>query len=112
GLEPGRFVDLVKAVDAGVVSSQKGREVLKPMLESDKPVVEIISELGLEQISDDSELREQVEKVLSEHPGPVEDVRAGKKNSVNFLVGQVMKETRGKANPGKVAEMIGEILSA
>ncbi|MEC9348601.1 MAG: hypothetical protein VX387_02685 [Planctomycetota bacterium] len=50
--------------------------------------------------------------MLSEHPGPVEDVRAGKKNSVNFLVGQVMKETRGKANPGKVAEMIGEILSA
>jgi aspartyl-tRNA(Asn)/glutamyl-tRNA(Gln) amidotransferase subunit B len=112
GLEPGRFVDLVKAVDAGVVSSQKGRDVLKPMLESDKPVLEIISELGLEQISDDSALREQVEKVLAEHPGPVEDVRAGKKNSVNFLVGQVMKETRGKANPGKVAEMIGEILSA
>ena len=112
GLEPGRFVDLVKAVDDGIVSSQKARDVLEPMLETDKSVAEIISELGLEQISDDSMLREQVEKVLAEHPGPVEDVRAGKKNSVNFLVGQVMKETRGKANPGKVAGIIGEILSA
>ena len=96
---------------AGTAESQKAREGLAPMLESDKPVAEIISELGLEQISDDSLLREQVEKVLAEHPGPVEDVRAGKKNSVNFLVGQVMKETRGKANPGKVAEIIGEVLS-
>ncbi|MEC8895967.1 MAG: Asp-tRNA(Asn)/Glu-tRNA(Gln) amidotransferase subunit GatB [Planctomycetota bacterium] len=111
GLDPGRFADLVKAVDDGVVSSQKARDVLEPLLESDKPVAEIISELGLEQISDDSMLREQVEKVLAEHPGPDEDVRAGKKNSVNFLVGQVMKETRGKANPGKVAEIIGELLS-
>ena len=79
---------------------------------TEQSFVNTFCELGLEQISDDSTLREQVEKVLSEHPGPVEDVRAGKKNSVNFLVGQVMKETRGKANPGKVAEMIGEILSA
>lgn len=111
GLDPGRFADLVKAVDDGVVSAQKARDVLEPLLESAKSVAEIISELGLEQISDDSMLREQVEKVLAEHPGPVEDVRAGKKNSVNFLVGQVMKETRGKANPGKVAEIIGEMLS-
>jgi aspartyl-tRNA(Asn)/glutamyl-tRNA(Gln) amidotransferase subunit B len=112
GLSPQRFVDLVKAADDGTVSKQKGRDVFKALLDSDKSVADVIKDLGLEQISDDSVLREQIEKVLAAHPGPVADVKEGKKNSVNFLVGQVMRESKGKANPGRVSQLIGEILGA
>ena len=103
-------MDLVKAVDDGTVSKQKGRDVFKALLESDKSVADIIKDLGLEQVNDDSVLREQIERVLAAHPGPVADVKEGKKNSINFLVGQVMRESKGKANPGRVSQLVGEIL--
>ena len=112
GLAPRRLVDLVQAVDEGTLSKQKGREVFKALLDGDRSVADIIKDLGLEQISDDSVLREQIETVLAAHPGPVSDVQQGKKNSVNFLVGQVMRETKGKANPGRVSQLIVEILGS
>jgi len=112
GLAPRRLVDLVQAVDEGTLSKQKGREVFKALLDGDRSVADIIKDLGLEQISDDSVLREQIETVLAAHPGPVSDVKQGKKNSVNFLVGQVMRETKGKANPGRVSQLIVEILGS
>jgi aspartyl-tRNA(Asn)/glutamyl-tRNA(Gln) amidotransferase subunit B len=108
GLSPPRLAELVKAIDEGKVSNQKARDVFKAMLGNEKGVGEVIKSLGLEQISDDSLLREAVADVIKAHPGPVDDVRNGKKNSINFLVGQVMKRTRGQANPGMVMKMIAE----
>jgi aspartyl-tRNA(Asn)/glutamyl-tRNA(Gln) amidotransferase subunit B len=110
GIGPERFVELVRAVDAGLVSTQKARDVFRAMLEDARPVAQIISELGLEQISDDALLATAVEAVLATHPGPVDDVRRGKKNSINFLVGQVMRQTKGKANPARVTELIRRAL--
>jgi aspartyl-tRNA(Asn)/glutamyl-tRNA(Gln) amidotransferase subunit B len=110
GLSPDRFVELLSAVDEGVVSKQKAREVLRAMLESDRPVRDIVAALGLEQISDESLLRVQVAEVVAAHPGPAADVRQGKKKSIHFLVGQVMQRTKGTANPGRVAELIREVL--
>lgn len=110
GLSPERLADLVKSIDAGKVSNQKARDVFKAMLGNEKGVEEVIKSLGLEQISDDSFLKEAVEEVIKAHPGPVSDVQSGKKNSINFLVGQVMKRTRGKANPPMVMKMIEESL--
>jgi aspartyl-tRNA(Asn)/glutamyl-tRNA(Gln) amidotransferase subunit B len=110
GISPERLTGLVRAVDDRKVSTQKARDVFKAMLHNEKPVEQVIGELGLEQISDDSVLRQAVEKVIGEHPGPVEDVRQGKKKSINFLVGQVMRATRGKANPSRVMELIQESL--
>ncbi len=110
GISPERFVDLVKAVDDGVVSTQKARDVFKAMLESDDDVAAIVEKLGLEQISDDSVLREQVEKVVAQHPGPAEELKSGKDKALNFLVGQVMRETKGKANPGIVSKLIREVV--
>ena len=112
GLTPARLVELVDAIEGGKVSQQKARDVFKAMLESQEPVEAIIESLGLSQISDDSVLRDAVAKVLAAQPAAVEDVRAGKKNSVNFLVGQVMRETKGKANPGMVSKLILEVVAA
>ncbi|MBI4606476.1 MAG: Asp-tRNA(Asn)/Glu-tRNA(Gln) amidotransferase subunit GatB [Planctomycetes bacterium] len=112
GVSPSRLVDLVRAIDEGKVSNQKARDVFKALLGNERPVADVIRALGLEQISDDAFLRDAVSAVIQEHPGPAEDVRKGKKNSVNFLVGQVMRRTKGQANPGMVAKLIGEVLGA
>lgn len=106
GVSPARLADLVKAVEDGKVSNQKARDVFKALLGNEKSVAEVIGELGLEQISDDSFLRQAIQNVVTAHPGPANDVRAGKKNSINFLVGQVMKQTKGQANPGLVLKML------
>ncbi len=109
GLSPGRLVDLIRATDDGKVSKQKAREVFKAMIASEKSADDAIEELGLGQISDDSQLRQAVEEVVAEQPKAFDDAREGKKQSVNFLVGQVMRKTKGKANPGMVAKMIQEL---
>ena len=121
GLSAERFTELVKAVDEGTLSTQKGRDVFKAMLSTERSVnqrsvnqrsvAELIADLGLEQISDDSLLREAVAQAIEANPGPAQDVREGKKQSVNFLVGQVMRATQGKANPGKVSQLIAEALA-
>jgi aspartyl-tRNA(Asn)/glutamyl-tRNA(Gln) amidotransferase subunit B len=110
GITPGRLVDLVKAVEAGKVSKQKAKDVFKAMLGNDRGVDEVIQALGLGQISEDSFLREAVKEVVAAHPEAADDVRKGKKNSFNFLMGQVMKRTKGKANPGMVNKMLEEVL--
>ncbi len=112
GISPVRLADLVKAIEEGKVSNQKAREVFKGMVGNDKPASEVIRALGLEQISDDAFIRQAVKDVIRAHPGPVEDVRKGKKNSVNFLVGQVLRQTRGQANPGMVLKLVEKELGA
>ena len=110
GVDPARFADIVRAVDDGALGKNNASDVLSAAATSDRPIADLIRDLGLEQISDDSFIDEAVQKVIAEHPGPVDDVRAGKKNSINFLVGQVMRATKGKANAGKVAELLRQAI--
>jgi aspartyl-tRNA(Asn)/glutamyl-tRNA(Gln) amidotransferase subunit B len=110
GLTAARLVDLVKAIEGGKVSKQKARDVFKAMLGTEDPVGKVIESLGLGQVSDDALLRSTVEAVIRANPGAVEDVRKGKKNSVNFLMGQVMRETKGQANPAVVTRLIQEVI--
>ena len=107
-LTPERLVELLETVDRKEVSHQGGRDVLKRLFEQDAPVAKLISELGLGMISDDSVIRDAVKKALADNPSVVEDVKSGKKNAGNFLMGQVMKATKGKANPGEVMRLITE----
>ncbi len=109
GIDPERFVELVAAVADERVSRQKSKDVFRAMLGNEKTVDGLIAELGLAQVSDDGFLRDAITEVFSEQPKALADVRAGKKNSVNFIVGQVMRKTKGKANPGKVAQLIEEL---
>ncbi len=106
-----RLVELLRAVDDGRVSGRAGKEVLEEMIRSGKGAEEVIREKGLEQISDEAQLREIIKQVLEQNPKQVEQYRKGKKGVIGFFVGQVMKATRGKANPQLVNKLIQEVLN-
>ena len=78
------------------------------MIESGGPAGAIVEKKGLKQISDTSELETIVEEVLAGNPGAVDDVKQGKKKAFGFLVGQVMRKTKGKANPQIINKMLKE----
>lgn len=75
---------------------------------SDKTPKQLVKELGLEQVSDEGAIAAIVDEVLAENPQSVADYKAGKDKAIGFLVGQVMKKSRGKANPGMVNKMLKE----
>ncbi|MAG55577.1 MAG: Asp-tRNA(Asn)/Glu-tRNA(Gln) amidotransferase GatCAB subunit B [Planctomycetes bacterium] len=103
----GRLVALVKD---GTVGAAGGKKVLAAMYgRPDADPRALIDELGLGQISDEGALREIVQRALDSNPKTVEDLKAGKKKAAGALVGWVMKETRGSANPGLVNKLIGEL---
>lgn len=106
-LTPKMLVDLMKMVSDGKISSKQSKQVMYKVLEEEKEPSIIVKELGVEQISDDKTIRDIVVKVLDEHPDLIEDHRKGK-NTFDFFVGQVMKATRGQANPSLTAQIIRE----
>ncbi|MBS4022743.1 MAG: Asp-tRNA(Asn)/Glu-tRNA(Gln) amidotransferase subunit GatB [Dethiobacter sp.] len=109
-LTPDNLAGLLSLVDKGTISGKIGKEVFEEMFTSGKKAQEIVSEKGLEQISDSGELEKVIDSIIAAHPGPVEDFRNGKTQTIGFLVGQVMKETRGKANPQAVNQILTEKL--
>lgn len=106
-LTPKMLVDLMQMVSDGKISSKQSKQVMYKVLEDEKEPSVIVKELGVEQISDDKTIRDIVVKVLDEHPDLIEDHRKGK-NTFDFFVGQVMKATRGQANPSLTAQIIRE----
>lgn len=101
------LVELLKLVEEGKISSKQSKEIFNKSLETGKSPKELVKELGMEQISDDTTIRSIVVKHLDLHPDLIEAHRKGK-NTFDFFVGQVMKETRGKANPSMTADIIKE----
>jgi aspartyl-tRNA(Asn)/glutamyl-tRNA(Gln) amidotransferase subunit B len=97
---------MVQLVDEGTISGKLAKTVFNEMLETGKGPDAIVKEKGLEQVSDTGALETAVDEVLSTCEAQVEEYRAGKQKVLGFLVGQVMKATRGKANP----QMVNEIL--
>ncbi len=97
---------LLKLVDAGVISGKIAKTVFDEMAKTGKLPDEIVQEKGLMQVSDTSELEQMVQNVIDKHPKEVSDYRGGKEKVIGFFVGQIMKETRGKANP----QMVNDIL--
>ena len=106
-LTPSMLVDLMEMVSSGKISSKQSKEVMYKALEENKEPKVIVKELGVEQISDDKTIRDIVVPILDEHPDLIEDHKKGK-NTFDFFVGQVMKATRGKANPSLTAQIIRE----
>ena len=96
---------LLKLMDDGTISNKIAKEVFEEMFKTGKGAEEIVEDKGLKQISDEDKLEEIVENIIEENPDAVEDIRNGKDKAIGFLVGQVMKETRGKANPQMVNQM-------
>ncbi|MDQ7842520.1 MAG: Asp-tRNA(Asn)/Glu-tRNA(Gln) amidotransferase subunit GatB [Armatimonadota bacterium] len=107
---PDHLAELLDLIETGTISGRTAKELLPDMLTTGSRPGELVRSRGLGQISDREALRAVVEEVLREHPAPVADVRAGKARAMAFLVGQVMKKTRGRANPEMVTALLREHL--
>ena len=102
--------NLVILIDKGTISSSIGKKVLEELFENPKDPEEIIKEKGWIQISDENEIKEIALKILEANPQSVADYKAGKDRALGFLVGQAMKQTKGKANPKMLNEIFLEEL--
>lgn len=105
------FAQLLKLIDDGTISGKIAKAVFEEMFESGKKPGDIVKEKGLVQISDEGAITEIVAKVISANPQSVEDFNNGKDRAIGFLVGQVMKESKGKANPGMVNKLLIDMLN-
>ncbi|MFA6078774.1 MAG: Asp-tRNA(Asn)/Glu-tRNA(Gln) amidotransferase subunit GatB [Candidatus Omnitrophota bacterium] len=101
-MKPGSLAGLLSMIDKGVISGKMAKEVLADAVETGRDPREIVESKGLSQISDLSALETVVGAVLQKNEKSVTDYKSGKKNALAFLIGQIMKETKGKANPAVV----------
>ncbi len=106
GLRPEKLADILRMSGEGVISGLAAKEVLGEHMISGKDPAAIVKEKGLEQLSDSSALDGMIDKVLAENQRSVKDFKNGKDNALSYLIGQVMKETKGKANPKIAGEML------
>ena len=102
---------LIILIDNGTISSAIAKKVVEELFENPKDPEEIIKEKGWIQISDESAIKEVVLKVLANNEQSIIDYKAGKDRALGFLVGQAMKETKGKANPQMLNKMFLEELN-
>ncbi len=106
---------IIKLIEDGTISSSIGKKVLEELFslskENMKQPKEIIEEKGWVQVSDENVIKEVVSKILAANPGSVADYKAGKTKAMAFLVGQAMKETKGKANPQMLNKIFAEEMS-
>jgi len=96
----------LKMIDGQSISGKIAKDVLVEMIETKRKAGEIVSSKGLSQISDKDEIGQAVKDVLARNEKSVNDYKGGKKTAITFLIGQVMKQTRGKANPAMVNDML------
>lgn len=109
---PQGLAGLLKMLESGVISGKMAKDVLEQAYREAKDPVELVKAQGLSQVTDESVLRDVIQKVVQANPSEVEKYRAGKTNVLAFFVGQVMKETKGKANPKTVNELLREVLAS
>lgn len=102
------LAELIRLIDEGTISTKIAKDVLEEMFETKKEPSVIIKEKGWIQISDEGEIKEVVLKILSENPQSIQDYKGGKDRAIGFLVGQAMKQTKGKANPQMLNTMFIE----
>lgn len=109
-ITPENLASLVEFINAGTLSSKLAKKVFEDLVKGEKTPAEIIKERGLEQISDTGAIEKIVDETIAENPKSVEDYKAGKDRAIGFMVGQIMKKSRGKANPDMVNKMLVEKL--
>lgn len=100
------LAELLDLIEGGTISGKQGKEVLEKAFASGEMPSEVVKREGIAQLSDSGELERIVEEVIGENPKAVEDYRAGKAASLQFLVGQVMKRTKGRAKPDVVNPLL------
>jgi aspartyl-tRNA(Asn)/glutamyl-tRNA(Gln) amidotransferase subunit B len=105
-VSPEALDELVNLIDSGQISGKQGKEVFAEMFASGKNATAIVKEKGIEQLSDSNAIEKLCDEVIAANPKPVADFKNGNVGSLNFLNGQVIKLSKGKANP----QLVGEIL--
>ena len=110
-VKPEHIAELVELIDSGTISTKIAKEVFEEVFKTSKSPKQIVEEKGLKQVSDEGEIRKIVEEVLANHPAEVEKFKAGNQKLMGFFVGQVMKATKGKANPKLVNKILQELLN-
>ena len=108
-LTPKMLVELIQLINDGKISGKQGKEVLEKSLETGKTPSQLVSEMGLSQITDENEIRNIVLEVINENLNLVDDYKAGKR-VFDFFIGQIMKKTRGRANPVLTSRILKEEL--
>ncbi len=109
-VKPEMLSDLLNLADEGTINRKIAKEIFPEMVSTGATAKEIISKKGIEQISDSSEIEELVKKIIDAHPGELQRLRDGDEKLMGFFVGQVMKETKGKANPKLVNDTIKKLI--
>ncbi|OGJ58200.1 glutaminyl-tRNA synthase (glutamine-hydrolyzing) subunit B [Candidatus Peribacteria bacterium RIFCSPHIGHO2_01_FULL_51_9] len=105
-----QLLELLHAIDDGTISANQGKDVLEKMVQFGKSAGEIIAQEGLQQISDDGAIMRLVEQAIAANPKAIESYKNGKEAALGAIVGWVMKETKGQADPKKVSEILQEKL--
>ena len=110
-LTPENLAELIGLIEKGTISNNIGKQILiEEMITNGEKASAIVERKGLSQISDEGAIKELVQKVIDAHPAEVEAYKGGRTNLLGFFVGQVMKETKGRANPKTVNELIKSII--
>jgi aspartyl-tRNA(Asn)/glutamyl-tRNA(Gln) amidotransferase subunit B len=104
--------ELIRVIDEGKISGKQAKDVLVEMFATGKPAATVIEERGLVQVSDTGEIDRVIDEVIAASPNQLEQYRSGKETLFGFFVGQVMKASKGKANPKIVNERLREKLKA
>jgi aspartyl-tRNA(Asn)/glutamyl-tRNA(Gln) amidotransferase subunit B len=109
-LRPDALAGLIRLIDAGTITSPVAKEVFEDMYATGDPAGEIVKRKNLARVDDEATIEAAVREVVAANPGPVAQYRAGKTQTLGFLVGQVMKATKGKANPPIVNTLMRRVL--
>lgn len=110
-ISPQALIDLLQLIDQGVISGKMAKDVFEEMFASGKSPEVIIKEKGMAQISDEDTLVTIIDEIVSGNPKVVEDYKQGKEKALGFFIGQVMKATKGQANPAIVNKLLRDRLS-
>ena len=105
-VRPGQLAQLLTMIDKGEISGKMAKDIFEKMFDTGKDPKTLVEELGLKQISDTGALEAMIDEVLAANPKSVEDFRNGKDKAFGFLVGQVMRASKGQANPKLVNEIL------
>ena len=111
-VRPQMLAEMIQLIEKGTISGKIAKSVLEEMYRSGRSPAAIVEEKGLEQISDSGEIDKIVDEIVSANPGPAEQYRSGKTGTIGWFVGQVMKATKGRANPKSVNELLRKKLAS
>lgn len=109
-LTPENLAELLTMIEKGTISNNIGKQIIIDMMNNGTQASKIVEAKGLSQITDVNAIRKMVEEVVNNNPNQVEQYKSGKTNLFGFFVGQVMKATKGKANPKTVNDILKELL--